>query len=222
MRVLAFDTTGNGLAVAILQGQTILASQIISLSNIQAELLIPTIEQCLNQAQLWYNDLDLIATTSGPGSFTSIRVGFASAKALKLATKLPLISFNSLEIIAYDYKNCAAKILVIMDAKLDEVFIQEFSSDNGLLTPAYPPRLISYNEIDQFLPQENFYLAGNAHHLVTNNNQIINHDAREDRVKATNLGLMAQEIYQQSLSTYVSNDSQALYIRKPRISERKK
>jgi tRNA threonylcarbamoyladenosine biosynthesis protein TsaB len=223
MRVLAFDTTGSGVAIAILNNSQILAVKNIQASNIQAEILIPAIEECLNQAGIWYQDLNLIAATSGPGSFTSVRVGYATAKALKLAANLPLILINTLEAIAYDYKNSGQKILVVIDAKLDELFIQEFSVQQSnlisKLIPAYEPKLIGLNELSNFLPQGKFILAGNAKSLI--NEQLKNSDyisSGDDWVKASNLALLAQEIYKQNPE--VNYD--AIYIRKPRISERKK
>jgi tRNA threonylcarbamoyladenosine biosynthesis protein TsaB len=222
IKVLAFDTTGSGISAAILKDQKIISSKEISASNMQAEILIPTIEECLNEAKIWYQDLDLLAVTNGPGSFTAIRVGFVSAKALKLATNLPLIAVSSLQAIAYEYKNSGyEKILVVMDAKLDELFIQEFFVENNTLKSILEPQLISLGEIVDFLPKEKFLLAGNAGELISGslkNHQYFSSE-KNDYVSATNVALLAQDIYKNNPKEI---NSDALYIRKPRISERKK
>lgn len=222
LQVLAFDTTGSGISIAILKDDKIISAKEISAGNMQAEILIPTIEECLNEATIWYQDLDLLAVTNGPGSFTSIRVGFTTAKALKLATNLPLIAINSLEAIAYEYKNSGyKKILVVMDAKLDELFIQEFLVENNILKSVTEPQLISTGEIGDFLPKEKFFLAGNAQELISDS--LKNHQyfssGKSDYVNATNIALLAQGIYKNNPEEI---NSDALYIRKPRISERKK
>ncbi len=221
LKTLAFDTTSGGISIAILDNHKIISSRQFLENSMQAEILIPLIEECLNDAKIWYQNLDLIAVTNGPGSFTSVRSGMSCAKALKLATKLPLITINALKAIAYDYKNSGyTKILVIMDAKLDELFIQEFEIRENILTETNEPQLISFKEIEEFLPKEKFLLAGNAQTLIKD--ALKNHQyfciSNQDKVKAENVGLMAMQIYKNNPD--IKNE-ETLYIRKPRITERK-
>jgi tRNA threonylcarbamoyl adenosine modification protein YeaZ len=103
MKILAFDTSGFNLSVALFSEQKLLTKNIIFESNRQSELLIVEIEKILKQNRLWYQDLNLIAATKGPGSFTGIRISVTVARILKLATGLPLVLLNSCEVIAYKY-----------------------------------------------------------------------------------------------------------------------
>ena len=224
MKILAFDTTNSTLSVAILFDKKLVAKKDIFENNRQAEMLVPAIEECLKQLDIWYQDLDLIAFTKGPGSFTGVRIGYSCAKALAIATKLPIIGFSSLEVIAYNYcsgindNNNYQKILVVNDAKLDEFFIQEFVIQNNTIKAIFEPTLISSKNIKKFLPpEEQFLLAGSAKLMIKDatKNAII--FEQEDFIDAKNIALLASK-------KYVANDNKnlsALYIRQPKITARK-
>jgi tRNA threonylcarbamoyladenosine biosynthesis protein TsaB len=219
MKILAFDTTNLTLSVAVLFDQKLVAGKNIFEENKHSEMLIPVIEECLKQAQIWYQDLDAIAFTNGPGSFTGIRVGLSCAKALAISTKLPVIAVNSLEAIAYSYLQNTEydKILVVNDARLEEFFIQEFTIENNQLKPSFEPMMIKVDDLKDFLPKEKFLLAGSAKDMIKNNleNAII--FPEEDFIDAKNIALLAEEKY---LKNHNSKSS-ALYIREPKISQRR-
>ncbi len=220
MKILAFDTTNATLSVAILFDKKLIAQSNIFENNKHSEMLVPTIEECLGKADIWYQGLDAIAFANGPGSFTGIRVGYSCAKALAITTNLPIIAVNSLEAIAYSYLEQAqkcGKILVVNDARLEEFFIQEFIIKNQQLKASFEPMMISIDELKDFLPNEQFLLAGSAKNMIKDNlkNAIIL--PQEDFIDAKNIALLAQEKYSQNHDL----KSSALYIREPKISQRK-
>jgi tRNA threonylcarbamoyladenosine biosynthesis protein TsaB len=223
MKILALDTTNSTLSVAVLSGTSLLSQKNIFENNKHSELLIPVIEECLNQAKIWYQDLDLIAFTNGPGSFTGIRVGYSCAKALAISTNLPVFALSSLEAIAYSYlqelRNGIGKILVVNDARLEEFFIQEFVLENDCLKASFEPMMIGALELKNFLPDEKFLLAGSAKNIIKDQikNAVILQ--KEDFIDAKNIALLAMENYRKQEG---SVQNQALYIRKPKISERKR
>lgn len=98
MLILAFDTAGSDLSAAILNEEKVLSKNTISESGKQSELLIVEIEKLLREQKIWYQDLDLIVATKGPGSFTGTRIGLTAARVIKAATNLPLILINSDEV----------------------------------------------------------------------------------------------------------------------------
>ena len=223
MKILAFDTSNDTLSVAILENEKLIVKKDIFESNKQAEMLIPCIEECLNEIKIWYQDLDLISFTNGPGSFTGIRIGYSCAKALKIATKLPIIAISSLEVIAYDYylKDVNQKeyqeILVVNDARLEEFFIQKFVIKNNNIKSSFEPMLITLDEIKDFFPKKNFLLVGSGKLLVKDLAVNVMREEKEDFIDAKNIALLAIEKYKNNNNF----DSEALYIRKPRISKRK-
>ena len=248
MKILAFDTTNSTLSVAILFDKKLIAQKNILEENKHSALLVRSIEECLKQAKIWYQDLDLIAFTNGPGSFTGIRVGLSCAKALAIATNLPVFAVNSLEAIAYSYfigleglereenskavfsdkSRCQSyfsgttmgvnKILVVNDARLEEFFIQEFVVENRKLKSSFEPMIIRVDELKDFLPSENFLLAGSAKNIIKDDlkNAIIS--SEEDFIDAKNIAFLAAEKYPENHIL----ESSALYIRQPKISQRKR
>ncbi len=219
MKILAFDTTNSTLSVAVLFDKKLIAGKNIFEDNKHSEMLIPVIEECLKQAGIWYQNLDAIAFTNGPGSFTGIRVGFSCAKALAISTNLPVIALNSLEVIAYSYleKSDCKKILVVNDARLEEFFIQEFAIENNQLKDSFEPMMIKVEELKDFLPKEKFLLAGSAKNMIKDNLEQAIIFPETDFIDAKNIALLAEEKY---LKNHNSKSS-ALYIREPKISQRK-
>lgn len=204
MKILSFDTTASTLSVALLDDEKVLAKNTIFESGKQSELLIPEIEKILRSQKVWYENLDLIAATNGPGSFTGSRIGLTAARTLKAATNLPLILINSCEAIAFKYRNINGRIFVLLDAAMDEFFAAEFFSENGRIKQVLEPHLLKLDEVSQFLPKENFFLCGSE---------------KKDVLEADLVGLCAYEKFKNGET---SQDLNPLYLRAPKISERKK
>ena len=217
MKILAFDTTNSTLSVAILEDQKILTKTTILDSGKQAELLIPEIEKALKETKIWYQDLDAIAATQGPGSFTGVRIGLTVARTLKIATNKPLILINALEVLAHKRRHQNQEIFVAIDAKMDELFIASFKSKNGILEPILASQLIKQEEIKNFLPKENYILCGTGKKIIAEltGKEI---DASEEIARADTVGLLALEKFNRKDEC----DIDAIYLREPRITERKK
>lgn len=200
MKILAFDTTNSSLSVALLEDEQCLEKTTITESSKQSQLLIPTIEILLNKQNIWYQDLDLICATKGPGSFTGIRVGISAIKAIQIALKTPVILLDSLFVIANKYKD-EGKILIINDAKMDEFFVAEFLSKKGEIKIIQDSKLIKADELLDY--KNNF------------NGKIIADELLE-------ADLVGQVGYHEFLKNNSSQSSDALYIRNARITQRKK
>lgn len=225
--ILSFDTTNETFSIAISGEKKIKQSFFSETSGMQAEMLIPEIEKLLNKEKIWYSDLSGIAFTIGPGSFTGLRVGFAVAKALHIATSLPLIGVNCLEAIAYPYsqkkKYENKEILVIMDARQKNIFIQRFDSELKALTE---PAIIKYksDELVNLLPKDSseFVLCGSGKGLVKD---IIKDLEKSFIIEDNNDIIDAQNIAKLGMVKLnrkeFDNDVEPLYLRPPRISKRK-
>lgn len=224
MKILAFDTANNNNDVAILDDDKIIAENKIGEESSQAETLVPSIEQCLQNAGLKYEDMNLIAVTKGPGNFTGIRIAFSVAKTISLVTDIPLITFNNLEVLAFEYlqKSVSTQnLLVVLDAKLDEFFIQEFAIVHQKLEPKYQPKLIKYLDINNYLPQNDFIIIGSGKKIATDliktnlNLEILE---KEDTIKAATIGLMALDIYKKNDGKIKDLENEILYVREPNIT----
>ena len=215
MKILAFDTSASGFSVALASNDKILNKTTITESGKQSEFLVLEIEKILKENKIWYRDLDLITTTNGPGSFTGTRIGLTTARTIKLATNLPLILINSCEAVAYKYREKAQKVFVLLDARADDFFYSEEGS---------PPQLAKLNDLLEIFPKENFFLCGSgkkiAAEILKKENQKFEMAEEEDEIEADLIALLAYEKFKKGEKN--SEDLDPIYLRAPRISERKK
>lgn len=132
---LALDTALDACSVglAIKEGGAVrLVRRSLMLGRGHAEHLMTELANLLAEAGLTYQDLTRLAVTVGPGSFTGLRVGLATARSLALALDLPLIGASSLDALALTAKPETAKPLaVLIDARRDQVYGQLFAMDGN-------------------------------------------------------------------------------------------
>jgi tRNA threonylcarbamoyladenosine biosynthesis protein TsaB len=131
--ILAIDTSLGGCSVALLEGGAVAAEAEEPSPGSQSRVLVPMIEAVLKKAERSYRDLTAVACTIGPGGFTGIRVGLATARAIALGTDKPLIGLSTLETIAYG-AGAQADILAVIDARRGQHYAQRFRL-NGSLIP---------------------------------------------------------------------------------------
>lgn len=132
MIVLAIDTSGSGCSAAIYDSgsMSILGQSGADIGRGHAERLMEFVDGALEAADRPLGDIDRIAVTIGPGSFTGIRVGVATARGLALALGKPAVGVSSLQVIAEEARAAAPgkSVLVAIDAKRDEVYVQAFDA----------------------------------------------------------------------------------------------
>ena len=121
--VLALDTSALATSVAICDGPRVLAEEDSHDSSARhAERLLPSIERCLGRARLALGDIDVIGVSIGPGSFTGVRVGLATAKGLALSLGKPVSGVVSLEALAVSAREHGPLLAPVLDAFKGEVF----------------------------------------------------------------------------------------------------
>lgn len=165
MILLAFDTAQGALSAAIMDGEGVLASSFEPRTRGHAEALMPLLETVLAEAALGFADLDALAVTIGPGTFTGLRVGLAAARGLALARSLPLVGLTTLEAVAEPAGAEADETCIaLFDARRDEVYMQAFASS---LAPLTPPLLVPLDEAMTHLPPGKLVLVGTGAELLS-------------------------------------------------------
>ena len=124
MKILALDVTGNNLVVALYDGKEIFSEIPQAQGKRHNSLVMPAIETILNRANLTIKDIDVFACVVGPGSFTGIRIGIATIKALSFATQKPCVAINSLEELAYGKEG---HFYTLIDALHDNFYAAKFN-----------------------------------------------------------------------------------------------
>jgi tRNA threonylcarbamoyladenosine biosynthesis protein TsaB len=122
MKILAFDTSSDPTAVAVADDDRVLAQDDSPQGDRHGEVLLPRIEAQLRAAGVALSEIDLIGVGLGPGSFTGLRVGVATAKGLALATAIPICGVSSLEVLARGVLDAAELAAVVLDAGRGELY----------------------------------------------------------------------------------------------------
>src|SRR6266516_1751556 len=117
MRILGIETATACQSVAVLDDTRVLAEAAASpAQGTRGGLLLPMLDTVLNKAGLRPDALDAVAVSVGPGSFTGVRVGLATAKGLTLATHARLVGVSTLEVLAAGYPLTEGLVCALLDA----------------------------------------------------------------------------------------------------------
>jgi len=126
LKLLGIDTTSNVATVAIFEDDKCIGEMMLNHPKTHSQKMMPLIDALMNALELEIKDLDGIAISAGPGSFTGVRIGMATAKALAHASGLPLYSISALEAMAYNVPAYNGLVCPIMDARRDQVYTAVF------------------------------------------------------------------------------------------------
>jgi len=162
MKVLAFDSSAAACSAAIRDGEgPLLAHRFEPLARGHAERLMPMLRDVMAEAGLAFAELDLIAVTTGPGSFTGIRVGLAAARGLALASGLPLLGITAFEAVAAAVPPAERResLIVAIDSRRADLFIQPFAADGSALSA---PAALTPEALVDALPAGALVFAGDG------------------------------------------------------------
>jgi tRNA threonylcarbamoyladenosine biosynthesis protein TsaB len=129
--ILNIETATKNCSVAIAKdGVTLLCKEVAEQGYSHAEKLHVFIEETLKEAQLSFTDLDAIAVSQGPGSYTGLRIGVSAAKGLCFALDIPLIAIDTLAVLASQISVDKGLIIPMIDARRMEVYSAVFNSNH--------------------------------------------------------------------------------------------
>lgn len=131
MKALAVDLAVSKLTVAA-KNDDYTVTAVYDIGMKQSETLVPAIDYVLTKAGLEKNELDYLAITSGPGSFTGLRLAFAALKAIEMAFNIPLYGISSLDCYAEHYRKLPFTVVSCIDAKKDKFYAKAYEEDNLL------------------------------------------------------------------------------------------
>ena len=132
MRILALDSCSRAGGAAVLRDGQILGSVMLDCGYTHSETLLVSVNDLLSSLRMKLRDMDAIAVTVGPGSFTGIRIGLATAKGLAMAAGLPLLPVSSLLALAYNIACFDGVIAACMDARRGQVYNALFARKQNM------------------------------------------------------------------------------------------
>lgn len=131
MKILAFDCSSKTMTAAIGDGDTVLAAGFEVENRNHAPYLMPLIHDLLEECNLKMQNIDLLAVTVGPGSFTGLRIGIATAKGFSDLLELPILSVCSLDALAENYREERRILVPILDARKNQVYAAVYDNRKG-------------------------------------------------------------------------------------------
>lgn len=122
MRILALDSSGKSLAMAVTEDKRVIAERLLNLSYTHSQTLMPQLLGMLEDLHLSFKDLDLLAVTNGPGSYTGIRIGLSTMKTMAWQLNRPILTISSLEAMAYPLRHARTLVVPAVDARGGRTF----------------------------------------------------------------------------------------------------
>lgn len=163
MLILGIDTSTRVSSIALVESRELLGEIKIDRYANHSSKLIPCLRFLMNNCDIKINDIDCIAISIGPGSFTGLRVGLASVKGLAIVNKIPVVAVNTLKALAYSFKGSKYLIAPILDAKEKRIYFALYNSSSEDLIEVIPPKRILIEEfLTSFPEDENIIFTGNG------------------------------------------------------------
>lgn len=131
MRILALDSSGLVASVAIMEEEQTIAEYTVNYKKTHSQTLLPMLDEIVKMTEMDLNTIDAIAIAGGPGSFTGLRIGSATAKGLGFALGKPLIHVPTLEGLACNLYGYSSLICPIMDARRNQVYTGVYRLSEG-------------------------------------------------------------------------------------------
>jgi len=153
MKILAIDTSSNVATAAIAEDNKLICEYTLNHKKTHSQKLMPMIEELFSACEMTVHDIDAIAATVGPGSFTGLRIGIATAKALAHAADKPVISVSTLEAMAYNIPFCSYIIAPIMDARRSQVYTCIYQWDVSSLVALHKAQPMAIEDLCDILKQ---------------------------------------------------------------------
>ncbi len=132
MKLIALDSSGLVASVAVVEDDLLIAEYTIQYKKTHSQTLLPMLEEIKRMIELDFEQVDAIAVAAGPGSFTGLRIGSATAKGLAFAMDKPIVAVPTLDGLAYNLYGTDKIVCPIMDARRNQVYtgIYEFRKED--------------------------------------------------------------------------------------------
>lgn len=147
MKILALDSSGLVASAAVLENDNLLGEYTINHKKTHSQTLLPMVDTLVQMLELDLHSIDAIAVAAGPGSFTGLRIGAATAKGLGLALGKPLIAVPTVDALAYNIGVTDRMICPMMDARRNQVYTGVYCYTDQMLDVIRPQEAVSVPEL---------------------------------------------------------------------------
>jgi tRNA threonylcarbamoyl adenosine modification protein YeaZ len=131
MKILVLDSSGMVASVAIMEDNNLIGEYTINHKKTHSQTLLPMLDEVVKMTETNLEEIDAIAIAKGPGSFTGLRIGSATAKGLGLALDKPIVAVPTVDALAYNLYQTEAYLCPIIDARRNNVYTGLYAWENG-------------------------------------------------------------------------------------------
>lgn len=147
MKILAIESSGLVASVAVIENNILLGEYTTNQKKTHSQTLLPMLDELAKRLELDLNTIDAIAVSMGPGSFTGLRIGSATAKGLGLALDKPIIPVPTVDALAYNLWGTDKLICPLMDARRQQAYTGLYTFENGKLHTVIPQCAVDISEV---------------------------------------------------------------------------
>ena len=131
MKILGVESSATAASVAVYSDGKIIAQSFSNTGLTHSQTLLPMVEDTLKTANISLKDVDFIAVSNGPGSFTGVRIGVSAVKGMAQPLNIPCVEVSTLEAIAKPLENTDCLAVSVMDARCNQVYTAQFDCSGG-------------------------------------------------------------------------------------------
>ncbi|MDE6209956.1 MAG: tRNA (adenosine(37)-N6)-threonylcarbamoyltransferase complex dimerization subunit type 1 TsaB [Lachnospiraceae bacterium] len=154
MKILAIDSSSVVATVALVEDEKLLAEYSVNHKKTHSQTLLPMIDEIMKMSETDINTLDAIAVSGGPGSFTGLRIGSATAKGLALVINKPIIHIPTIDGLAYNMYGSSKLVCPIMDARRNQVYTGIYHFEDNRLVADIPQYQEDINTLIEILNEK--------------------------------------------------------------------
>ncbi len=147
MKILALESSGLVASVAVMEEHNLLGEYTMNYKKTHSQTLLPMLQTLTEMIELDLNTIDAIAVSKGPGSFTGLRIGSATAKGLGLALNKPIIPVPTIDAMAYNLWGTDKQVCPLMDARRRQTYTGLYTFENGQLHTVIEQCAVDISEI---------------------------------------------------------------------------
>lgn len=224
MLILGIETSAHPASVSLLQDDKILAEVYIHTSFTHSRTLMPMVNSALELTDVKISDVDLIAVSEGPGSFTGVRIGIATAKGLALPCNLDCMGVSSLEALAYNLYDNESELTIysIIDARVQQSYNAVYKLKDGKITTITEPRVITNADIISEVENGNYdtpivFVGDNLDLFSSLNGKVKFANYNQCYQRASSVAMAASQKYDKE-NNYDSALVQPVYLQLPQAT----
>ncbi len=149
MKILSMECSATPASVAIIENGKLLASSFVNVRLTHSQTLMPMVENLLCASKLNIADIEGLAISNGPGSFTGVRIGISAVKGLAAPKNLPCVAVSTLRAMAENYSDTDCIVCSVMDARCNQVYNALFEIDNNEIKRLCDDRALLCDELTE-------------------------------------------------------------------------